>query len=154
MKEKIMKLIFLFTLFLSTISIGQTNIIANRSHSGSIDNLVNEQDDFGAIYVPPTDSVILINSTTIIVVQSNWDGTSIHDTISNHFGLPKNKLELQRFKLNYQNTTKFIGFDDLKSIHGTQINYFKQNQISLFVGFLFLSVLLYAFSPLKNRVKA
>ena len=148
-----MRLILLFTLLTTTISIGQTNIISNRSHSGNLSNIENEKDDFGAIYTPPTDTVILLNSTTIIVVQSNWDGTSIHDTISNHFGLPKNKLELNRFKMNYQSTTKFIGFEDLKAIHGSQINYFKQNKVSLFVGLLFLSAMLYTLLPLKNLSK-
>jgi len=148
-----MKPILLFALLISTATFGQTNIISNRSHSGDLTSLTNETDDFGVIYVPPIDTVILMNSTTIITVKSHWDGTSIHDTISNHFGLPKNKLEFTQFKLNYQKTTIFIGFKDLKSVHGTQVNHFRQNQIPYFIGLLFLSILLYTFIPSKNYAK-
>lgn len=146
-----MKTILFFTLLLANISFGQTNIIANRSHSNNIATLINDTDDFGAIYIPPTDSVILHNSTTLITVKSHWDGTIKRDTVWNHFGLPQTKREFNNFKLNYQKTTIFKGFDKLSN-ENTRINHFHRNKIQLLFGMLIASTLFFSIIPeIKKR---
>ena len=153
-----MKLLTLtIAILISAFLTAQTNIISNKSHSGDLALLNQEVDDFGERYIPPnTDSVILINPTCIIEVKQTWNGQDIyHDTIRNHFYLPVNKTELESFKKQYPQSTKFIGFDKaLDSIQPRpRSEHFRHNGVPIFFGVVILLIVLYSFLPLF-RVKS
>ena len=144
-------LIFTTVLFICALSTAQTNVISNKSHSGDIALLSQESDDFGMVYIPPTDSVILLNSTCVIEVKKRWDNNSYHDTICNNFYLPINQEEYKLFKANYPPMTKFIGFEKVKKNKKPRVNRFIQNKTSIFFGVIVLLILAYSAIPFYRK---
>lgn len=110
-------IIIILGLVLSTISFGQTELIAYKSHSGNMAYFKAEKlDNLGG---PPIriDSIIKVNDSTIIEYNSygwgyNNGGPIYTDTVVNHpiCKVPVTKVDSLKSTY-YRKNIKFIGFD-------------------------------------------
>ena len=109
--------IILLSFFVSFLSIGQTELIAYKSHSGDMANFKTE--GFDNLGIPPLriDTIIILNDSTIIEISSrHWNGRAgfcLKDTVVNH---PKYKNHTDYKKLRgtyYDTSIVFINYDTL-----------------------------------------
>ncbi len=156
----IMKLLTLTTTLVLAINLNaQTNIIANKSHSGDLSNLEQEPDDFGIpdnYFKRNVDSVILYKKTCFIEVRRqinnvNSGVTYRRDTICSTYDFPTSKSELNSFKNRYPKNTKFIGFEKIEKKKVDKKNNSRKSSTPLFVGFVILLAALYSFLPLLRK---
>ena len=139
----------------------QTNIIANKSHSGDLTDLSNESDDFG---IPDNyikfnvDTVILYKNKCFIEVRKNMltenKITYQRDTICSTYNFPRNKDEFLSFKMRYPKKTIFIGFEKIKRKKVERKTSNQNGQIHLLFSIVTLLVLLYSFLPLLKKYKS
>ncbi|HIP31790.1 MAG TPA: hypothetical protein EYG86_03420 [Crocinitomicaceae bacterium] len=154
-----MKLLTLTTTLLFAINLNaQTNIIANKSHSGDLSNLEQEPDDFGIpdnYFKRNVDSVIYYKKTCFIEVrkehQTQNTFTYRRDTICSKHVLLEDKNQFDSFKSRYPASTVFIGFEKSKKTKVNRKSTVKKNAVPLFIGFVILLATLYSFLPLLRK---
>lgn len=104
----LLKFLFLILLFPLHQLAAQTNVIAARSHHGSVQLAHHEPDNFGgpelnfALFQP--DSIIYLGSNSLVISTQQLteeDFTAIHDTIHNHPLLERFGPDSTIFRQNY-----------------------------------------------------
>lgn len=109
----------------------QTNVISLKSHSGDLAEIHQESDNFGEIYIPPTnvDTVFFISNGVIVESKRQLNhlegfeqkNQSYYDTIRSSFYTKTLTYSLKR---HYSKNTVFIGFDEEKA---TEVNPYFNN---------------------------
>lgn len=115
---KNLKFILGGTILCSSLSFGQTNVIALKSHAGNVDELLKEKDNFGdhpGMWLGNVDSVKFIPEEKIVIEYktSHYNKESYGDTTNYKNQDDKTiqeHLKAIRFNNWYPEKTKFIGF--------------------------------------------
>ena len=112
-------LVLFFTALLTTIgtiSIGQTKLIAHKSHSGTVANFVasDYEDNLG---LPPSriEEIIKLNDSTVVVVRSRDMGKKHFEKDTIVCGNAENYAQ-SVMKNEYTTEVKLVGFDTSKKI--------------------------------------
>jgi len=104
----------------------QTNVISLKSHSGDLADIHQETDNFGEIYIPPSnvDTVFFISKGVIVESKSQLDfpeNQRYYDTVRSSFYTKTLTYSLKR---HYSKNTVFIGFEEEKA---TEVNPYFNN---------------------------
>lgn len=103
----------------------QTNVISLKSHSGDLADIHQETDNFGEIYIPPSDvdTVFFISDGVVVESKRQLDfpeNQRYYDTIRSSFYTKTLTYSLKR---HYSKNTVFVGFETEEAI---EVNpYFK-----------------------------
>ena len=123
----------------------QTNVISLKSHSGDLADIHQETDNFGEIYIPPSnvDTVFFISKGVSVESKSQLDFSEnqrYYDTVRSSFYTNTLTYSLKR---HYSKNTVFIGFEEEKA---TEVNPYFNNMkkngvpIILLVFGIFISI--------------
>lgn len=128
----------------------QTNVISLKSHSGDLADIHQETDNFGEIYIPPTDVDTVFFISNGVIVESKrqlqylegYEQTNqrYYDTIRSSFYTKTLTYSLKR---HYSKNTVFIGFETEEAIEvNPYFNNMKKNgvPIILLVFGIFISI--------------
>lgn len=147
-----MKLVSIFTLIIwASTSIGQTNIISNKSHSGNLAEVNLEKDNFGmpAIVI---DSIIYDGENCIIEVSTyGYQGSSMKDTVCNHPYFVKHGYNLNAIKEMYPSRTVFVGFEEMEMAPPSPNGWPIQNGTSWLIGLISCSILGFTFLTKEKK---
>lgn len=128
----------------SSLSFGQTNVIALKSHAGNSDELLSKEDNFGlhpGMELSGTDSVKYVKNEKIVIKYTY--GNFVDTTSYKHENDSAIEEHLKAIRLDrwYPERTKFIGFPEhiekmveTESNQSIQINY----GVSHWLGILLL----------------
>lgn len=115
-----MKYVFFALLFLSSLSFGQTNIIANQSHHGDLDQAHLESDNFG-LPAPMIDSIMYIGGTCIVEATSQMGSSIYYDTVCEHSLFLEHDFDLEEIRKHYPRHVKFIGFENYQKLKDKKV---------------------------------
>jgi hypothetical protein len=115
-----MKSSLLTLLFLSSIAFGQTNIIANQSHHGNLDEAHLETDNFG-LPAPMIDSIIYLGGTCIVEATSQMGSSIYYDTVCDHSLFLEYDFNLNEIREHYPRHIKFIGFENYQKLKDKKV---------------------------------
>lgn len=118
----------------SSLSYGQTNVIALKSHAGNVDELLKKEDNFGlhpGMELGGTDSIKYVKSEKIVIAYTY--GNFVDTTSYKHEDGKTIEEHLKAIRLNqwYPKTTKFIDFPETIEKMAAERNKIKQNGFSL-----------------------
>lgn len=135
----------IFSLTLGLFSFAQTNVIANKSHSGDLAELNLEKDNFG-IPGPTIDSLLYLSDSCLIIVSTEWGGGyTYHDTTCNSY-YSQYINDPKELKQMFGSNVKLIGFKKNHKIKQIDQST-RQNGINWFFGTIILSFLIYVSFP-------
>lgn len=147
-----MKNIILGIALLTTISAqAQTNIIANKSHSGELIDLNHESANFGLDERMMIDSVIYIGGDCVVEVRNAWGNFQSRDTICNNSYFKEHGYTQESAAKMYRSNTVTIGFKKSNKIIDNSKNWNKSNGVFWLIGLLLLSSIIYIVQPLKKQ---
>lgn len=115
-----MKTSLLTLLLLSSIAFGQTNIIANQSHHGNLDEAHLETDNFG-LPAPMIDSIIYLGGTCIVEATSQMGSSIYYDTVCDHSLFLEHDFNLNEIREHYPRHIKFIGFENYQKLKDKKV---------------------------------
>lgn len=128
-------LVLLLFLGLVQFSIGQTELIAYKSHSGDMEKFNSE--GFENLGIPPMriDTIIILNDSTIVEISSRqWSGRPgfcVKDTVVNH-PMYQESSDYEKLRGNYYDTTiVFINYDTLTAKQKKRIDKKEKNENSV-----------------------
>ena len=115
----------------------QTNVISLKSHSGDLADIHQETDNFGEIYIPPSnvDTVFFISKGVIVESKSQLDhpeNLRYYDTVRSSFYTKTLTYSLKR---HYSKNTVFVGFETEEAI---EVNPYFKNMHKNSVPFILL----------------
>ncbi len=112
-----MKALLIFSVLSSFSVLGQTNIIAAKSHSANKMSDIRDTDNFG---LPDESRLVtqvqylkddcLVETAEVTLFETRI----VTDTICDHPFLNEKSIDIERIKAMYPQGTKFIGFDELE----------------------------------------
>lgn len=147
-----MKKIYLGIVLLTAISVkAQTNVIANKSHSGDLNELKYESANFGLDERMLIDSVIYIGGDCVVEVRNAWGNFQSRDTICDNYYFKEHGYSHESATKAYRSNTVIVGFKKSNKIIDNSKNWNRSNNVIWFAGLLFMSSLIYVFQPLKKR---
>lgn len=147
-----MKNIILGIALLTTISAqAQTNIIANKSHSGELIDLNKESANFGLDERMMIDSVIYIGGNCVVEVRNAWGNFQSRDTICNNSYFKEHGYTQESAAKMYRSNAVIVGFKKSNKVIDNSKNWNKNNNVIWFVVLLFLSSIVYIIQPLKKQ---
>lgn len=93
----------------------QTNVISLKSHSGSIENLSHEVDNFG-LPSKIIDSFIYIGQCCVIEVSHRWEGEMpMRLKVCDHYVFIQNDFNVSKLKKIYPENVVFVGFEKYRA---------------------------------------
>lgn len=129
----------------------QTNIIANKSHSGDFSEINEESANFGLDERMLIDSVIYIGGDCIVEVRNAWRNFQSRDTICDNFYFKEHGYSYESAFKAYNSNTAIIGFKKPNQTIDKSKNWNKNNSITWFFVLLLTSSIVYIFKPLKKN---
>jgi len=146
------KFIFGIALLTSISVKAQTNVIANKSHSGDLANLESESANFGLDESMLIDSVIYIGSECIIEIRNAWGNFQSRDTICDNPYFKEHGYSYESAEKMYRGNTVLVGFKKSAKTIDNSKNWQKSNGVVWLFGLVILSSLIYVVAPRKNKV--
>ena len=129
----------------------QTNIIANKSHSGDLSEINQESANFGLDESMLIDTVMYIGGDCIVEIRNAWGNFQSRDTICNNYYFKEHGYSHESAVKAYRGNTIIIGFKKSTKVIDNSKNWDKNNGAIWFVGLLLVSSLIYVIQPLKKQ---
>ena len=137
--------IIAITALISSNLIAQTDVISNKSHSGTGQNINLERDNFGMPSIT-VDSIIYLSKNCIIEVSSYHGYDQLRDTVCDHPYFIEHGYNLDEIKKMYPSNTVFYGFKESKET--IKVNHRRHtNSINWLIGVVILMSTIYMVYP-------
>lgn len=145
------KILSILTLFIGVSLTAQTNIIANKSHSGDLNLLNYETANFGLDGSMLIDSVIYIGGDCIVEVRNAWGNFQSRDTICDNFYFKEHGYTHESAVAAYQRKTVIVGFKKTNKLIDNSKNWNRMNGVFWLVGIMLIASLIYVYNPVKKE---
>lgn len=129
----------------------QTNIIANKSHSGDLSEINQESANFGLDERMLIDSVIYIGGDCIVEIRNAWGNFQSRDTICDNFYFKEHGYSHESAVKAYRSNTAIIGFKKPNQVIDKSKNWNKNNSTTWFIVLLLVSSIVYVIQPLNKN---